>query len=274
MKHNHFSKSVALLALTVAAAAAQANFASVIIDRMQDPYGKLSGMKKHDSLLSTVESGQFRRYSRIGNWPLPRRESDFRTGELEIDPYSWLESLPQEEQRALLRHLQSEQSFGSGALEFSRSKMDRGQFEGIFKVVTSTLGISVSGADASTLVVKMSWDDVSVREFRPNGLSFLSNALQKNGNDPYRFFAGLRRHESWMITKTVSVKGLKVEIYSAKPQSGLSFNVTGVGGFESKLESEGHFVVSMSHPVVLASAARNVGRSDIYKYAGLNTPRL
>ncbi|MBS1712691.1 MAG: hypothetical protein JSS71_13315 [Armatimonadetes bacterium] len=274
MKTSIHTKAAAAVLAVLAASSAQANFAQVVIDRIQDPYGKIRGMRTHDDLLSTIQPGQFRRYSRLGHWPLPRHESDYRTDELEADTVSSLAALSLPVREAVSRQLVSTYRFGAGSVEFSRANMSQGEFQGVFKVVTSSLGIRVSAGDANNLTVKLSWDDVSVQEFQPAGMRYLAQAFQQSQLDPYLPFAGLRRHESWMVTKTVSVVGLRVEITANRPQSGFDVTVAGVGGVHSNKTSEGHFIVTVVRPVVVASDARNAQRADIYAYAGLKMPKL
>ena len=267
-------KTVAFATLIAAAASVHANFASLVIARIQDPYGKLTGVKSHDSFINTIQVGQLRRYSRLGHWPLPRKESDYRTDELEIDPVSWMELLPAGQRNTLSNFLITQTNFGSGAVTFRKERSDRGQFEGVLKMMTSALGISVNAGDHSTLSINVIWQNIGIKEFKPTGLKQLSDFLAQNSIDPYHQFSAIKRHESWMVTQAVCVEGLKIEIITTRPDSGFSVTVEGVAGLESKRESESRYVVDLTRSVSLASKAKNIQRADIYKFAGLKMPKL
>jgi hypothetical protein len=271
-RHRVFICATALLGFT---ALATADFFDEVTDQMNNIYGKFSGMKESESFLTPIKVGEIRTFKREGGGiiPIQRNPNDYRTAPLQADPVSWTNSFFPPKRESILKNLVRTTSYGSGRIAFNRRNTSERKLIGILKSITKLLNVDLSSKKETDLELVVSWDNLELAEFFPHFLSQVTAEMKKEGKDPYEYVKGVdSTHESWIILKTLTLKGLSIEITNDKPATGHTVELSNVVNFSNTKDTSGTYAVTLDAPSTIASYAVNISRSDIYKNAGLKMP--
>lgn len=256
-----------------AAVAPAADFYTEVVDQMNRMYGGLGGLKENGTFLNPLRVGQLRVFKREGGTliPMQRNPNDFRTAELQADPLSWVAppNLP-----AVRAELVREQRMGPGKVDFCRENTNERRLDGILQSLARILDIDIASKNTSGFKLAVTWDDMVLEEFVPNFLTRVTEDLRRQGQDPYQYFRGVdSTHESWMVTKTLTLTGLTVKVASGNPSNHVDLHFRNIVSFGRTHSTDGAFCFEFGSPVTVASSAVNVSRGNIYKYAGLPMPQ-
>jgi|GEM_PF-4691986 len=268
LRHRAF---ICFTALTISALG-QASFFNEVTSQMNNIYGKFSGMKESETFLTPIKVGEIRTFKREGGGilPLQRNPNDYRTAAIQADPLSWTSSLFPAKREAILKNLVRTTSYGSGRIAFNRRNTSERKLIGILQSITKLLDVDLSSKKETDLELIVSWDNLELAEFFPHFLSQVTAEMEKQGKNPYDYVKGVdSTHESWIVLKTLTLKGLSIQITNDKPATGHTIELANVVNFSNSRDTSGTYAVTLDAPSTIASYAVNMSRGEIYKNAGL-----
>lgn len=260
------------IALGCIATSATADFFDEVTAQMNNIYGKFGGMKESESFLTPIKVGEIRTFKREGGniIPLQRNPNDYRTAPIQADPLSWTSYFPPLTRDSVLNNLVRTTSYGSGRIAFNKRNTNERKLIGILKSITKLLNVDFSTSKETDLELVVSWQNLELAEFMPHFLSQLTAELKEQGKNPYDYYKGVdSTHESWIVLKTLTLKGLQIDITNDKPVTGHNVEVANVVRFSRTNDTNGTYSVTLDAPSTIASYAVNISRADIYKNAGL-----
>lgn len=268
LRHRAF---ICFTALTISALG-HASFFNEVTSQMNNIYGKFSGMKESETFLTPIKVGEIRTFKREGGGilPLQRNPNDYRTAPIQADPLSWTSSLFPAKREAILKNLVRTTSYGSGRIAFNRRNTSERKLIGILQSITKLLDVDLSSKKETDLELIVSWDNLELAEFFPHFLSQVTTEMEKQGKNPYDYVKGVdSTHESWIVLKTLTLKGLSIQITNDKPATGHTIELANVVNFSNSRDTSGTYAVTLDAPSTIASYAVNMSRGEIYKNAGL-----
>ncbi len=263
-------------ALICVTAMSHANFFHEVTNQMNNIYGKFSGMKESESFLTPISIGEIRTFKREGGGiiPLQRNPNDYRTASIQADPLSWTTYFPPLKRESIVKNLVRTTSYGSGRIAFNRRNTSERKLIGIMKSITKLLNVDLASRKETDLELIVSWENLELSEFFPHFLSQVTSEMEKQGKDPYDYVKGVdSTHESWIVLKTLTLRGLSIEITNDKPATGHTIEVANVVNFSNSRDTSGTYAITLDSPSTIASYAVNMSRGEIYKNAGLTMPK-
>lgn len=278
------SRLLSATALIAIAAISSADFLGVMQSELEKTCGGLEGMLGSDSLFSPVECGQifpFRRTSRGFVEDLfGRTPNDYRNEVRQADFREWIEFVSEDRQSEVSHRIFKSKEFDGGQIIFTRERTTDKIFQKALTAVTSLLNIQFNSKYDSNMTITVNWDKSIVTEFQPNGLNKFTYELsnwpksEDPTTKPLALFKNINTHESWMVTRTLKLQGLKISIDTDRPSTDLSVGMAGIPGVGFRRYESGTYEFNISQPVLIGSNAKNIQRGQLYKYANLKMPPL